>query len=98
MSHTRTSVQDALSRLATLGEPIIIPLECGQLAYLGSMDDADYIIQDEVLPHKVLLMHTDATSRVFSVFKECDDAEKLADVLYGTRPNVVLAGDMSEYD
>ena len=59
------------------------------------MDDADYIIQDEVLPHRGL---TTAISLTFSIFKECDNAEKRAAVFCGTRPNVVLAGDMSECD
>ena len=58
------------------------------------MDDADHIIQDEVLLHRGL----DATSLMFSVFKDCDNVEKLDGVLYGTRPNVVLAGDMSHYN
>ena len=31
------------------------------------------------------------------VFNHCDSSEKLAAVLYGSRPNVVLVGEMTEY-
>ena len=88
------SVRDAHSRLATSGEIVIILSDSGPVACLGSMDDVDYIIQDEVLLDRGLI---DATSPTFSVFKDCGHADKLAVVLYGTRPNVVLARDMSEY-
>ena len=34
----------------------------------------------------------------YDLFKDCDSSEKLAAVLCGSRPNVVLVGEMTEYD
>ena len=41
---------------------------------------------------------TEAASLSFDLFKDCDSFEILAAVLYGRRPNVVLVGEMREYD
>ena len=43
------SVRDTQARLATLGDEVIVPADAGQLACLAAIDDADYIIQDEVV-------------------------------------------------
>ena len=40
----------------------------------------------------------EAASLSYDLFKDCDSSEKLAAVLYGSRPNVVLVGEMDEYD
>ena len=89
-SQDRMSVPDTWLRPATLGEPVIIPTDSRQLACPGSINDADYIIQNEVLLRKGVC---DATSLSLSVFNDCDTA-----MLNGPRPNVVLAGNMSKYD
>ena len=41
---------------------------------------------------------TEAASLSFDLFKDCDSSEKLAAVPYGSRPNVVLVGEMTEHD
>ena len=41
---------------------------------------------------------TQAVSLSFDLFKDCDSSEKLAAVLYGSRPNVVLVGEMTGYE
>ena len=41
---------------------------------------------------------TEAASLSFDLFNDCDSSEKLVAVLYGSRPNVVLVGEMTEYD
>ena len=41
---------------------------------------------------------TEVASLSFDLFKDCDSSEKLAAVLYGSRPNVVLVGEMTEYE
>ena len=43
------SVRDTQARLATPGDEVIVPADAGQLACLAAIDDADYIIQDEVV-------------------------------------------------
>ena len=40
----------------------------------------------------------EAASLSYDFFKDCDSSEKLAAVLYGSRPNVVLVGEMTEYE
>ena len=40
----------------------------------------------------------EAASLSYDLFKDCDSSKKLAAVLYGSRPNVVLVGEMTEYD
>ena len=89
------SVRDTQARLATPGEEVIVPADAGQLACLAAIDDADYIIQDEVVLKSGV---TKAASPSFDLFKDCDSSEKLAAVLYGSRPNVVLVGEMTEYE
>ena len=74
---------------------LYIPADAGQLACLAAIDDADYIIRDEVVPKSGV---TEAASLSFDLFKGCDSSEKLAAVLYGSRPNVVLIGEMTEYE
>ena len=89
------SVRDTQARLATLGEEVIVPTDAGQLACLAAIDDADYIIQEEVVLKSGV---TEAASLSFDLFNDCDSSEKLAAVLYGSRPNVVLVGEMTEND
>ena len=89
------SVRDTEARLPTPGEEVIIAAHARQLACLVAIDDADYIIQDEVVLKSGV---TEAASLSFDLFKDCDSSEKLAAVLYGSRPNVVLVGEMTEYD
>ena len=89
------SVRDTQARLATPGDEVIVPADAGQLACLAAIDDADYIIQDEVVLKSGVL---EAASLSYDLFKDCDSSEKLAAVLYGSRPNVVLVGEMTEYD
>ena len=89
------SVQDTQARLATLGEKVIVPADAGRLACLAAIDDPDYIIRDEVVLKSGV---TEAASPSFDLFKDCDSSEKLAAVLYGSRPNVVLVGEWTEYD
>ena len=89
------SVRDTQARLATPGDEVIVPADAGQLACLAAIDDADYIIQDEVVLKSGV---TEAASLSFDLFKDCDSSEKLAAVLYGSRPNVVLVGEMTEYE
>ena len=43
------SVRDTQARLATPGDEVIVPADAGQLACLAAIDDADYIIHDEVV-------------------------------------------------
>ena len=43
------SVRDTQARLPTPGDEVIVPADAGQLACLAAIDDADYIIQDEVV-------------------------------------------------
>ena len=89
------SVRDTQARLATPGDRVIVPADAGQLACLAAIDDADYIIQDEVVLKSGV---PEAASLSYDLFKDCDSSEKLAVVLYGSRPNVVLVGEMTEYD
>ena len=89
------SVRDTQARLATPGDEVIVPANAGQLACLAAIDDADYIIQDEVVRKSGV---PEAASLSYDLFKDCDSSEKLAAVLYGSRPNVVLVGEMTEYD
>ena len=79
------SVRDPQAHLATPGEEVIVPADAGQLACLAAIDDADYIIHDEVVLKSGV---TEATSLSLHLFKDCDSSEKLAAVLYGSRPNV----------
>ena len=88
------SVRDTQARLATPGDEVIVPADAGQLACLAAIDDADYIIQDEVVLKSGV---PEAASLSYDLFKDCDSSEKLAAVLYGSRPNVVLVGEMTEY-
>ena len=89
------SVRDTQARLATPSDEVIVPADAGQLACLAAIDDADYIIQDEVVLKSGV---PEAASLSYDLFKDCDSSEKLAAVLYGSRPNVVLVGEMTEYD
>ena len=88
------SVPDTQARLATPGEEVIVPADAGQLVCLAAIDDADYIIQDEVVLKSGV---REATSLSYDLFKDCDSSEKLAAVLFGSRPNVVLVGEMTKY-
>ena len=72
-----------------------MPADAGQLTCLAAIDDADYIIRDEIVLKRGV---TEAASLSFELFNDCDSSEKLAAILYGSRPNVVLAGEMTEYD
>ena len=85
---------DTTARPATPGTPVFTPLDSGQLACLGSID-AGFIFQDKVVLRSGM---TNTASLSFSLFDECDTADKLSAVLYASRPNVVLVGIMSEYD
>ena len=89
------SVRDTQARLATPGDEVIVPADASQLACLAAIDDADYIIQDEVVLKSAV---PEAASLSYDLFKDCDSSEKLAAVLYGSRPNVVLGGEMTAYD
>ena len=89
------SVRDTQARLASPGEEVIVSADAGQLACLAAIDDAEYIIQDEVVLKSGV---TEAASLSFDLFKDCDSSEKLAAVLYGSRPNVVLVGEMTQCD
>ena len=89
------SVRDTQARLATPSDEVIVLADAGQLACLAAIDDADYIIQDEVVLKSGV---PEAASLSYDLFKDCDLSEKLAAVLYGSRPNVVLVGDLTEYD
>ena len=70
-----------------------LPADAGQLACLAALDDADYIIQGQIVPKRGV---TEATSLSYALFEDCDWSQKLYAVLYGSRPNVVLVGDMAE--
>ena len=87
------SVRDTQARLATPGEEVIVPADAGQLACLAAIDDADYIIQDEVVLKSGV---PEDASLSYDLFKDYDSSEKLAAVLYGSRPNVVLVGEMTD--
>ena len=89
------SVWDTQARQATPREEVIVPANAGQLACMAAIDDADYIIQDEVVLTSGV---TEAASLSFDLFKDCDSSDKLAAVFYGSRPNLVLVGEMTEYD
>ena len=89
------SVRDTQARLATPGEEVIVPADTGQLACLAAIDDAEYIIQHEVVLKSGV---PQAASLSYDLFKDSDSFEKLAAVLYGNRPNVVLVGEMTEYE
>ena len=95
LSPDRMSVRDTQARLATPGDEVIVPADAGQLACLAAIDDADYIIEDEVVLKSGV---PEAASLSYDLFKDCDSSENLAAVLYGSRPNVVLVGEMTEYD
>ena len=88
-------IRDIQARLATPGDEVIVPADAGQLACLAAIDDADYIIQDEVVLKSGV---AEAASLSYNLFQDCDSPEKLVAVLYGSRPNVVLVGEMTEYD
>ena len=60
------SVRDTQARLATPGDEVIVPADIGQLASLAAIDDADYIIQDEVVLKSGV---TEAASMSFDLFK-----------------------------
>ena len=75
-------------------QEVIVLADAGQLTCLAAIDDADYIISDEVVLESGV---TEAASVLFDLFKDCDSSEKLAAALYGSRPNVVLVGEMTEY-
>ena len=83
------SVRDTQARLATPGDEVIVPADAGQLACLAVIDDADYIIQDEVV---LKIGVTKAASLSFDLFKDCDSSEKLAAVLYGSSPTLCSLG------
>ena len=89
------SVRDTEARVATPGDEVIVRADAGQLACLVAIDDADYIIHDEVVLKRGV---TEAASLSFDLFKDCDSSEKLAAVLYGSRTNVVLVGQMTEHE
>ena len=89
------SVRDTQARLATPCEEVTVFANAGQLVCLAAIDDADYIIQDEVVLKSGV---TEAASLSFDLFRDYDSSEKLAAVLYGSRANVVLVGEMTEYD
>ena len=67
------SVRDTQARLATPGEEVIVPANAGQLACLATIDDADYIIQDEVVLKSGV---PEAASLSYDLFKDCDSSEK----------------------
>ena len=66
-----------------------MPADAGQLACLAAIDDADYIIKDEVVLKSGV---AEVASLSFDLFNDCDSSEKLAAVLYGSRPNMVSLG------
>ena len=68
------SVPDTEARLATPGDEVIVPADAGQLACLAAIDDADYIIQDEVVPKSGV---PEAASLSYDVFKDCDRLKNL---------------------
>ena len=55
-----------------------------------------YVPKDPPTPSKPRV--PEAASLSYDLFKDTDSSEKLAAVLYGSRPNVVLVGEMTEYD
>ena len=89
------SVRDTQARLATPGEEVIVPADAGHLTCLAAIDDANDFIQNEVVLKSGV---PEAASLSNNLFKDCDSSEKLAAVLYGSRPNVVLVGEITEYD
>ena len=89
------TVRDTQARLAMPSEEVIVPADAGQLACLAAIEDADYIIQDEVVLKRGV---PEAASLSYDLFKDCDSSEKQAAVLYGSRPNVVLVGERIEYE
>ena len=91
------SVRDTPARLATPGQEVIVSADARQLACLVAIDDADYIIQDEIVQKSGV---TEAASLSLDLFNDCDcdSSQKLASVLCGSRLNVVLVGEMAEYD
>ena len=89
------SVRDTHARLATPGECAIIPTNSGQPVCLGSIDDADYIIQMKCCCKKGV---TDAISLSFCILNICGDFRDFATIQYGSRPNALLVGDMANYD
>ena len=89
------SVLDTQARLATPGDEVIVSADASQLACLAPINDADYIIVDEVVLKSGV---TEAASLSFDLFEDCHSSEKRAAVLYGSHPNVVLVGEMTEYD
>ena len=95
LSLDRMSVRDSPARLAPPSEEAIVSADAGQSTCLAAIDDAHYIIRYEVVLNSGV---TKAGSLLFDLFKDCDSSEKLAAVLYGSRPNVVLVGEMIEYD
>ena len=62
------SVRDTQARLATPGDEVIVPADAGQLACLAAINDADYMIQDEVVPKSGVL---EAASLSYDLFKDC---------------------------
>ena len=83
------SVRDTQARLATRREEVIVSADAGKLACLAAIDDADYIIQDEVVLKSGV---NAAASLSFDLFNDCDSSENLTAVLYGSRANAVLVG------
>ena len=69
LSPDRMSVRDTQARLATPGDEVIVPANAGQLACLPAIDDADYIIQDEVVLQSGV---TEAAFPSFHLFKDCE--------------------------
>ena len=72
-----------------------MPANAGKLACLAVVDDAYYIFQVEIVLKSGV---TEAASLSFDLFNDCNSSEKLAAGLYGNGPNVVLVGEMTEYD
>ena len=64
------------------------PQPCG----LATIDDARYIIHDEVVLKSGV---REAAYLSFDLFKDCDLSEKIAAVLYGGCPNGVLVVEMT---
>ena len=61
------SVQDTQARLATPGDEVIVLADAGQLACLAVIDDADCIIEDEVVLKSGV---TEAASLSFNLFRD----------------------------
>ena len=68
---------------ATPGEPVFLPSNSGQMTCLGSIDDADFILQDELFLKEEF---TETPSLSYAVFAECPDGAQLTAVLFENRP------------